>query len=172
MPIHKATIIPRGRALGMVSQLPERDELSLSKAQLLARMDVSMGGRVAEELVFGGENVTTGASSDFSSATAIARAMVTQYGMSERVGPIVVEDLESLSAQTRDIIDAEVKVLLEQSRLRALTVIREHRGDLDRLASALLEYETLSRDELVQIVKGGAKKIDRSEDHHFSNIFL
>lgn len=166
----------------MVSQLPERDELSLSKAQLLARMDVSMGGRVAEELVFGGENITTGASSDFSQATAIARAMVTQYGMSQKVGPIVVEDIDSLSSQTRNVIDAEVKALLEESRQRAITVIREHRGDLDRLATALLEYETLSRDELIQIVKGGGgvKKADRTSsvnnDHVnvtlSSNIFL
>lgn len=155
-PIHKATIIPRGRALGMVSQLPERDELSVSKAQLLARMDVAMGGRVAEMLIFGEDKITTGASNDFTQANAIARAMVTQYGMSERVGPIVVadEDWDTLSPHTRELIDAEVRRLLEESHERAKTLLIAHRVQLDRLAGALLEYETLTREEIEAVVVG------------------
>lgn len=155
-PIHKATIMPRGRALGMVAQLPERDELSVSKAQLLARMDVAMGGRVAEMMIFGDENVTTGASNDFSQANAIARAMVTQYGMSERVGTIVVGDDEwdTLSPQTRESIDAEIKRLLDESHNRAKALLANHRGQLDKLAMALLEYETLSGEEIGQVVAG------------------
>lgn len=155
MPIHKATIIPRGRALGMVTQLPERDELSLTKAQLLARMDVAMGGRVAEELVFGPDSITTGASSDFLQATAIARAMVTQYGMSERLGPIAVEpeELEGLSPMTRDLIDAEIKRLLDQSHQRATATIADSKRDLDRLAKALIEYETLTRQQIEELLE-------------------
>ena len=158
-PIHKATIIPRGRALGMVSQVPEKDELSLSKTQLLARMDVAMGGRIAEELIFGGEHVTTGASSDFTAATRIARAMVTQYGMSESLGTMVVseEDWETLSPTTKHSIEAEIKTILEASRCRAMSIIQRHRHELERLAKALLEYETLTREEIVGIIKAAAR---------------
>lgn len=150
MPIHKATIVPRGQALGMVSQLPEKDELSLTRAQLLARLDVAMGGRAAEQLVYGSDAVTTGASSDFQQATAIARAMVTQYGMSERLGPLNVspEDLEALSPSTRDLIDAEIKTLLLESQARATKILSDHKRDLDRLARALVQYETLSKAEI------------------------
>jgi ATP-dependent metalloprotease len=138
----------------MVAQLPENDELSISKAQLLARMDVAMGGRVAEELVFGSDNITTGASSDFNQANAIARAMVTQYGMSEKVGPLLVnpEDIDSLSPATKDLIDSEIKRLLDASRMRALKILTDHRHDLDKLAEALIEYETLSREEILRIL--------------------
>ena len=93
IPIHKATIIPRGNALGMVSQVPERDEYSVTKAQLLARLDVAMGGRAAEHLVFGSEQVTTGAASDFSQATKIAQAMVTKYGMSDKIGKVMLSEM-------------------------------------------------------------------------------
>lgn len=138
----------------MVAQLPENDELSISKAQLLARMDVAMGGRVAEELVFGPDNVTTGASSDFNQANAIARAMVTQYGMSEKLGPLLVnpEDMENLSPSTKDLIDSEVKRLLDASRSRAIKILTDHRYDLDRLAEALIEYETLSGEEIMRVL--------------------
>jgi ATP-dependent metalloprotease len=155
-PIHKATIMPRGQALGMVAQLPERDEVSISKAQLLARMDVAMGGRVAEMIVFGEEHVTTGASSDFNQANGIARAMVTQYGMSEKVGPIVVndDDWETLSPQTRELIDSEVRRLLEESQARAKACILANRAQLDKLATALLDYETLTREEIELVITG------------------
>lgn len=155
-PIHKATILPRGMALGMVTQLPERDELSVSKAQLLARMDVAMGGRVAEAMIFGEDQITTGASNDFAQATAIARAMVTQYGMSEAVGPVTINDpdWETLSPDTRTLIDTEVKRLLDESLARAKVLLATHRGQLDRLAAALLDYETLTREEIELVVTG------------------
>lgn len=154
--IHKATIIPRGNALGMVAQIPEKDELSFSKLQLLARMDVAMGGRVAEELVFGPDHVTTGASSDFTAATQIARGMVTQYGMSAKLGPMAVaaEDWDTLSPETRSQIDAEIQSLLEASRQRATAILQRHRGELDRLAEALLEYETLNLEEIRSVLRG------------------
>lgn len=155
-PIHKATILPRGMALGMVTQLPERDELSVNMAQLLARMDVAMGGRVAEAMIFGEDQITTGASNDFAQATAIARAMVTQYGMSEAVGPVSISDSdwETLSPHTRALIDAEVKRLLDESLARAKALLATHRGQLDRLAAALLDYETLTREEIELVVAG------------------
>ena len=114
-PLHKATIIPRGSALGLVSQVPEKDEHSITLQALLARMDVAMGGRVAEELINGPDMITTGASSDFTQATQIARAMVTAYGMSEKLGPMVVDpgELDTLGPELRAAIDAEVKDILE-----------------------------------------------------------
>lgn len=158
MPVHKATIVPRGRALGMVAQLPDSDELSVTKAQLLARMDVALGGRYAEEIVFGEQYVTTGASSDFEQATAIARAMVTQYGMSERLGPIVVQDNDGTNwaPQTRELIDLEIKRLMDESCSRVRSVLLENRAILDRIAAALLQSETLTRVEINAIVEGKA----------------
>lgn len=153
-PIHKATIVPRGMALGFVSQLPEKDEVSLSKGQLLARLDVLMGGRVAEELIFGPEKVTTGAGSDFEQATKLARAMVTKYGMSERIGPFSLkeEDEEKLSQQLLEIIDTETRTLLESAKQRAKSILLKNRESLERLAEALLQYETLSRKEIEAIL--------------------
>jgi len=115
MPVYKATIMPRGSALGMVSQLPEKDELSWTKKQLFARLDVAMGGRAAEEMMFGSENVTSGASSDIENATRVAQAIVMRFGMSEKVGPVLHrdEDLATLSPETRLVIEEEVKGLLE-----------------------------------------------------------
>lgn len=137
----------------MVTQLPEKDELSLTRAQLLARMDVAMGGRVAEELVFGHDSVTTGASSDFQQATAIARAMVTQYGMSEKIGPLTISsDPDSVSPSIRDLIDSEVKALITASHQRATRVLTENRRDLELLARSLIEYETLAKNEIEAIL--------------------
>jgi ATP-dependent metalloprotease len=155
-PLHKATIIPRGAALGLVSQVPEKDEHSLTKQALLARMDVAMGGRVAEELLYGLDAVTTGASSDFSQATRIARAMVMQYGMSERLGPMVVdaEEMETLGPELRSAIDSEIQRILEESKNRALGILQGHREELEWLAAALLEHETLTKDEIVAVVRG------------------
>jgi len=115
MPVHKATIMPRGSALGMVSQLPEKDELSWTRQQLVARMDVAFGGRAAEELMFGNDQITSGASSDIEAATRVATAMVTRYGMSPKVGPVLYkeEDFANLSPGTRDDIDKEIKLLLQ-----------------------------------------------------------
>eukprot|EP01006_Ploeotia_vitrea_P037481 TRINITY_DN66132_c5_g4_i1.p1 TRINITY_DN66132_c5_g4~~TRINITY_DN66132_c5_g4_i1.p1 ORF type:complete len:751 (-),score=350.00 TRINITY_DN66132_c5_g4_i1:49-2178(-) len=161
-PIHKATIMPRGQALGMVHQLPEHDVVSNSKQQLLAQMDVCMGGRVAEELIFGDSQVTTGASSDISKATSIAKSMVLKYGMSPRVGPIEHDDseIEKLSPQTKQIIDDEVRLIIEQSYARAKKLLESKQDSLHALAQALLKYETLDRDEILSVLEG--KSIRRS----------
>jgi ATP-dependent metalloprotease len=154
MPIHKATIIPRGLSLGMLAQLPERDHPTLTRQQLLARLDVAMGGRVAEELVFGHDKVTTGAHSDFQMATRIASAMVSEYGMSERVGPVVVGDPNcDLAPETRKLVDDEVHRLLEEARARAMRLLSDNRPLLDRLAAALLDAETLSGDQIDRIIQ-------------------
>ncbi|RLN49827.1 hypothetical protein BBJ29_004632 [Phytophthora kernoviae] len=144
-PVYKATIMPRGQALGMVSQLPEGDQTSISRKQLLARLDVCMGGRVAEELTFGEQEITGGASSDIQQATNVARVMVTKYGMSSDVG-LVFHDLRSndTSATTRKVIDDEVKKLCDASYKRAKDILVNKHADLEKLAQALLEYETLS----------------------------
>ncbi|KAJ7390048.1 hypothetical protein OS493_027573 [Desmophyllum pertusum] len=139
LPIHKATIVPRGDALGMVSQLPEKDELNWSKAQLLARLDVAMGGRVAEELIFGKENITMGAASDMESSNKIAHAMVSIYGMSDKVGMVQ---------------------LLKESYERARSILQMHSKEHGRLAEALLKYETLDLHEIQQVIQG--KQLSRS----------
>ncbi|XP_042039277.1 ATP-dependent zinc metalloprotease FTSH 4, mitochondrial-like isoform X1 [Salvia splendens] len=147
LPVHKATIVPRGNALGMVSQLPDKDETSISRKQMLARLDVSMGGRVAEELIFGESEVTSGASSDLEGATRIARAMVTRYGMSKQVG-FVTHDYNdngrSMSTETRLLIEQEVKDLLENAYNNAKTILTTHSKELHALANELLDKETLS----------------------------
>jgi ATP-dependent metalloprotease len=158
LPIHKATIVPRGPALGMVVQLPEKDELSWSKKQLLARLDVAMGGRVAEEMIFGKDNITSGASSDVQSATKIARAMVTKYGMSEVVGPIAVGDNDKLSPETSLQIENEIRTLLKESYERARNILTTHSKEHRRLAEALLKYETLQLDEIKVVVDGKSLK--------------
>lgn len=150
LPVHKATIMPRGAALGMVAQLPEKDELSWTRAQLIARMDVAMAGRVAEELVFGADNITSGAASDLEAATRVAQAMVTKFGMSARVGPVAIKDdsLAGMSSETRAAVETEVRKLLEDARARAEALLRKNRHLLDRLAAALLDYESLTKDEI------------------------
>uniref|UniRef100_K3W9Y9 AAA+ ATPase domain-containing protein n=1 Tax=Globisporangium ultimum (strain ATCC 200006 / CBS 805.95 / DAOM BR144) TaxID=431595 RepID=K3W9Y9_GLOUD len=159
-PVYKATIMPRGQALGMVSQLPEGDQTSVSRKQMLARLDVCMGGRIAEELIFGANEITGGASSDIQQATNIARVMVTKYGMSDEVG-LVFHDLRAsdTSPTTRKIIDDEVKKLCDASYKRAKHILETHHGDLEKIAKALLEYETLSGAEIKKILNG--EKLDR-----------
>ncbi|KAJ8554331.1 hypothetical protein K7X08_025009 [Anisodus acutangulus] len=149
-PIHKATIMPRGSALGMVTQLPSNDETSISKKQLLARLDVCMGGRVAEELVFGPDNVTTGASSDLNTATELARYMVSSCGMSDAIGPVHIKERPSAEMQSR--IDAEVVKLLREAYDRVKALLKKHEKALHTLANALLEYETLSSEEIRRIL--------------------
>ncbi len=171
-PIHKATIIPRGRALGMVMRLPEGDRVSMSRERLYADLAVAMGGRIAEEMIFGSEKVTTGASSDISMATQMARRMVTEWGMSEKLGPITygentqevflghsVAQHKSVSESTAQIIDQEVKRIVEEGYNRAQKILTKYRAHLELLAQTLLEYETLSGDEINVLLKEG--KLDR-----------
>eukprot|EP00887_Chlorella_sp_A99_P002593 scaffold6.g2593.t1 len=154
-PVHKATVVPRGMALGM---LPETDdETSVSRRQLLAKLDVAMGGRVAEELIFGEPNVTTGASSDLEHATRLARAMVTKYGMSDRVGAVSIhyeDNGQSLSTETRALVEEEVKALVTAAYERARRVLRAHEAELHALAEELLDKETLSGSQILELLSG------------------
>lgn len=166
-PIHKATIIPRGRALGMVMRLPEGDRISVSKAKLKADLAVAMGGRIAEELIFGPEKVTTGASSDIRMATEISRRMVTEWGMSDKLGPILysanqeevflghsVAQSKNLSDETASIIDSEIKGIVQAAYARATDVLTQHIDQLHAVAKALLEYEMLTGDEIKGLLRG------------------
>jgi cell division protease FtsH len=166
-PIHKATIIPRGRALGLVQQLPERDRLSYTREWLTSRIAVAMAGRVAEEMVFGHEKVTTGALSDIQQATKIARHMVTEAGMSDELGPVQYEDNQrevflghsvsqtrNVSEATARLIDAEIRRIVEEGNAKARTVLGENRHQLDALARALLERETLTGEEIGLLLRG------------------
>jgi ATP-dependent metalloprotease len=155
MPIHKATIIPRGSSLGMVMRLPEEDRYNQSRKELLADLDVALGGRVSEELFFGEKNITTGASSDFSQATRIARAMVVAYGMSEKVGPVqyTERDLQNLSPETKALIDSEVERLIRESYERVKALVLSHKKDLETIAEALLVKESLSREEILEVLR-------------------
>jgi len=160
-PIHKATIIPRGRALGMVMRLPERDQLSVTREKLYSDIAVAMGGRIAEELIFGHDKVTSGASSDIDMVTKMAKNMVTRYGMSKELGPIAygeneeevflgrsVTRTQNMSEETSKKVDAEVKKIVEVGYERAKQVLTEKIDDLHKLAKALLVYETLTGDEI------------------------
>eukprot|EP00510_Aplanochytrium_minuta_P009902 CAMPEP_0184075044 /NCGR_PEP_ID=MMETSP0957-20130417/70910_1 /TAXON_ID=627963 /ORGANISM="Aplanochytrium sp, Strain PBS07" /LENGTH=646 /DNA_ID=CAMNT_0026377439 /DNA_START=480 /DNA_END=2420 /DNA_ORIENTATION=- len=162
MPVHKATIIPRGPTLGMVLQLPEEsDTMQQSKRQMLAEIDVCMGGRVAEELIFGADEITSGASSDLQRATQVARSMVERYGMSSNVGTMYMPDSKNaqlVSNETKQLVDGEVKKILKASYERAKKLLQSHRRELHRLASALLENETLTKEEMKLVIRG--KKIE------------
>jgi cell division protease FtsH len=172
-PIHKATIIPRGRALGMVMRLPERDNYSYHRDKMHANLSVSMGGRVAEELIFGHDKVSSGASSDIQYATGLARNMVTRWGMSDKLGPLLYEETQEgylgyggsqrtmHSADTNKLIDAEIRDLVEGAHKRAVDLLTTHRDQLELVAQALLEFETLTGDEIQQLLDNG--KIDRPD---------
>ena len=166
-PIHKATIIPRGRALGMVLRLPERDQISITREKMYGNLSVAMGGRIAEELVFGYDKVTSGASSDIKQATEIARAMVMKFGMSEKLGPLAYGDNEeevflghsvartqSMSEETQKLVDNEVKAIIDKSYKIAEKIITEKRKYLDVIANGLIEYETLTGDEINNLLEG------------------
>ncbi len=167
-PIHKATIIPRGRALGMVMRLPERDQVSLTRRKAYADLAVAMGGRVAEEEIFGYEKVTSGASADIKMATGLARAMATEWGMSDKLGPLLYGDNQDevflgrsmmqrqvhMSDETQQIVDAEVKRFVDEGYQTAQKVIRENIDGLHTIAQALLEYETLTGDEIRNLMDG------------------
>ena len=166
-PVHKATIIPRGRALGMVMQLPERDKLSMSYEQMTSRLAVLMGGRVSEEIIFGKDKVTSGAQSDIEQATKLARAMVTRWGFSDELGTVMYGEnqeevflgysmgkQQNISESTSQKIDAEVRRLVEAGLAEATRIITEKRQDLETLAKGLLEYETLTGEEIYGLLRG------------------
>ncbi|MBT4698808.1 MAG: ATP-dependent metallopeptidase FtsH/Yme1/Tma family protein [Proteobacteria bacterium] len=164
-PIHKATIIPRGRALGMVMRLPERDQLSITREKMFGNISVAMGGRIAEEMIFGYDNVTSGASSDIEMVTKMAKNMVTRYGMSDQLGPIAYQENEeevflgrsvsrtqNVSEETAKKIDFEVKKIVEAGYARAKKILAEKVDELHKVSKALLTYETLSGEEIKKIV--------------------
>ncbi len=166
-PVHKATIIPRGRALGMVMRLPERDRISVSREKLEADLAVAMGGRVAEEIIFGPDKVTTGASSDIKMATDMSRRMVTEWGMSEKLGPLTYGEAEqelflghsvtqhkNISEATARLVDEEIRKIVDSAYTKARAILTEHLDDLHKLAKGLLEYETLSGDEIRALLRG------------------
>ncbi len=168
-PIHKATIIPRGRALGMVMRLPERDQLSLPREKMYADITVAMGGRVAEEIIFGESKVTSGASSDIEMATKMARNMVTKFGMSSKLGPIQygeneeevflgrsVQKHQNVSEETAKLIDSEIRLIVETCYDKARSILENKIEDLHKLAKGLIEYETLSGDEILSLIKDGS----------------
>jgi len=172
-PIHKATIIPRGRALGLVLSLPERDQLSVTKTKYTSKIAMAMGGKVAEELTFGPDQVTSGASSDIQQVTRIARAMVTQFGMSEKLGNIDYANERqtemgmygggtSHSGTTQKIIDDEVRRISDEAYETAKSILTKKKKDLKRLAEGLLEYETLTGSEITKVIAGEA--LHRGED--------
>jgi len=166
-PIHKATIIPRGRALGLVQRLPEQDKYSQSREYLDDALAIAFGGRLAEELIFGAEKVTTGASSDIQQATALARRMVTEWGMSDRLGPLRYMDNEeevflghsvtqrkNVSEATAQIIDEEIRQIVDTANERARKILTDNLDGLHTLANGLLEYETLTGDEIAALLRG------------------
>jgi cell division protease FtsH len=166
-PVHKATIIPRGRALGLVMSLPENDRLSHSKAWLVSKLVMAMGGRVAEEIIFGADKVSNGASSDIKQATDIARRMVTEWGMSDKLGLIAYGDnsqevflghsvtqSKNVSETTAREIENEVKGFIDSAYHRAKQILTDNIEELHRLAKGLLEYETLSGEEIRTVLRG------------------
>jgi len=168
-PVHKATIIPRGRALGMVMQLPERDKLSMSYEQMTSRLAIMMGGRVAEELIFGHDKVTSGAASDIEQATRLARMMVTRWGFSDKLGNVAYGDnndevflgmsmqrQQNVSEATAQTIDSEVRRLVDEGYSEATRILTEAKDGLETVARGLLEYETLSGDEIIGLLDGNA----------------
>ena len=167
IPVHKATIIPRGRAMGMVKFLPEGDRYSMKYKEFTSQLAVAMGGRVAEEITFGKDNITSGASSDIQQATKMAKAMVTQLGYSDQLGTVAYGDnqeevflgmsmgrQQSISEATAQKIDAEVRRLVEEGYETARRILTEKKVDFETLAKALLEFETLSGDEIKDLLNG------------------
>lgn len=154
MPLHKVTCVPRGHALGYTSQLPENDRTSISYKEYLADIDVAMGGRVAEELIYGRDNVTSGASSDIRAATRTATAMVKQWGFS-KLGPVFYDNRDdSISQKRQEEIEDEITLLVRGGESRAAVILESKLDELHRLANALVEYETLNADEVRNVIKG------------------
>ena len=180
-PLHKVTIIPRGRALGVTMQLPEKDKYSQSITYLRSRLSILFGGRLAEDIIFGPDKVSTGASNDIMVATSIARRMVTEWGMSETLGPVAYEEPDgevflghsitrrkSISDKTAQEVDCQIRKIIDAAYEKTRQILIENKKQLDMLANALMEYETLSGEEISLILKG--KKIDRKEEK--KNVFV
>jgi cell division protease FtsH len=166
-PVYKVSIIPRGRALGVTMYLPEEDRFSISKRQLESRISVMFGGRIAEEIVDGVDGVTTGASNDIQRATEMARSMVTKWGLSEKMGPLMYEEDEgevflgrsvtqrkNISDQTAVEIDREIRVIIDRCYSRAEQILRDHREKLDVMSDALMQYETIDAEQIDDIMNG------------------
>ena len=161
VPIHKATIIPRGRALGMVQSLPERDKISMHYEEMIANLAMAMGGRVAEELIFGYDKVSSGASGDIQQATQLARSMVTEYGFSPILGRMAYSTPNAdmfhapkVAEETQKVVDSEIKRLVEEGYHTAKKILIKKKKDLDKLALGLIEYETLSGEEIKDLLEG------------------
>jgi len=174
-PIHKATIIPRGRALGLVMSLPERDQLSVTYKKYKSKIAMAMGGKVAEELIFGVDNVTSGAASDIQQCTKIARAMVTQFGFTKELGHVDYANEQTSylgmygggsnhSSMTQKIIDEKVKEIIDEGYETAKRILTEQSKDLENLALGLLEYETLTGPEIVKVISGNPLNRDDDDD--------
>jgi cell division protease FtsH len=166
-PVHKVTIVPRGRALGITFSLPEEDRHNHTKAYIIGKLAMAFGGRVAEELIFGPDKVTTGAAQDIEQATEMVRRMVTQFGMSDAVGPVAIGDREQqiflgreiqqhreVSEKTAELVDSEIKRILQDAYGRAQDILSGHMNELHAMAEALLERETLDRDEVELLGRG------------------
>ena len=177
-PIHKATIIPRGRALGMVMRLPERDQLSVTREKMHADIAVAMGGRIAEEIIFGHDKVTSGASSDIDMVTKMAKNMVTKYGMSEEMGPVEygenqeevflgrsVTQTQSVSEEVAQKIDKEIRKLVDEGYNKAKEILTEKIDDLHKIAKALITYETLTGEEIENIINKNLYPKDKILDN-------
>ncbi|MDD9333327.1 MAG: cell division protein FtsH, partial [Bartonella sp.] len=179
-PVHKATIVPRGRALGMVMQLPEGDRYSMSYRWMISRLAIMMGGRVAEELRFGKENITSGAASDIEQATKLARAMITRWGFSDILGNVAYGDnqdevflghsvarTQNISEETARMIDAEVRKLIDDAYKSATKILKEKKKKWWAIAQGLLEYETLTGQEINNIIQG--KPLVRAQESEDQN---
>ena len=176
-PIHKATIIPRGRALGMVMRLPEGDRISLSKAKIFADLRVACGGRIAEEMIFGETKITTGASSDIKMVSDMSRRMITEWGMSDKLGFLAygadqqevflghsVTQTKNLSDATAKTIDEETRRIIDEAYTDASNILNENKDQLETVAKGLLEYETLSGDEIASLIDGNTLSKNKPGD--------
>ena len=173
-PIYKATIIPRGRALGMVMPVPERDSYSVTKTKYTSQLAMAMAGKAAEEIKYGEDNVTSGAASDIQQVSKIARAMVTQFGFSDKVGHIDYANQQesylgnfqagasNISGATQKVIDEEVRRLIDEAYATAKGLLTEKNDEFERIAQALLEFETLDNDDLKKVIAG--EPLERSDD--------
>ena len=166
-PVHKVTIIPRGRALGVTMYLPEEDKYSISKEKLESNISSLYGGRLAEEMTLGPDGVTTGASNDIERATEIARNMVTKWGLSDKMGPLTYSEDEgevflgrsvtqqkNVSPETAQAIDHEVRQIIDRNYKRAKMILKKHAKQLDAMAEALMRYETIDRAQIINIMEG------------------